>query len=61
MCIGEFDYLIDFMVFSSSPGEHGHHLRALIQRFEIYGLFVNVKKCFFGVEKCTVSRTLSDK
>ena len=36
----------NFIVFSSSARKHKRQIRSLMQRFERYGLFVNVKKCF---------------
>ena len=43
-----FSYLDDFIIFSSSARKHKRHLRSLMQRFERYGLFVIVKKCFLA-------------
>ena len=43
-----FAYLDDFLVYSETLEEHFHHLTLLCQRFEKFGLFVNLDKCQFA-------------
>jgi hypothetical protein len=40
-----FVFIDDFLVFSTMPDQHRHHLRQLFQRQEHYGLVINPKKC----------------
>jgi hypothetical protein len=40
-----FVFIDDFLVFSTTPDQHRHHLRQLFQRLEHYGLVINPKKC----------------
>ena len=43
-----FVFIDDFLVFSTTPGQHRHHLRQPFQRLEHYGLVINPKKCELG-------------
>ena len=43
-----FVFIDDFLVFSTMPEQHRHHLRQLFQRLEHYGLVINPKKCELG-------------
>ena len=42
-------YIDDVLVASTSPEEHEHHLRLVLQRFQEHGVVVNPVKCQFGV------------
>ncbi|XP_049272387.1 uncharacterized protein LOC125758763 [Rhipicephalus sanguineus] len=46
-----FAYLDDVLVASRTPEDHEHHLRALFQRLEQYGLVLNALKCTFGASE----------
>lgn len=41
-------YIDDVLIASSSEEEHIQHLRQVFQRFEEYGIVLNVNKCEFG-------------
>ena len=43
-----FVFIDDFLFFSTTPGQHRHHLRQPFQRLEHYGLVINPKKCELG-------------
>ena len=43
-----FVFIDDFLVFSTTPGQHRHHLRQPFQRLEHYSLVINPKKCELG-------------
>lgn len=42
-------YLDDAMVFGRTPHEHDQRLKALLARFEEYGVLLNKEKCSFNV------------
>ena len=42
-------YIDDVLVSSTSPEEHEHHLRLVLQRFQQHGVVVNPAKCQFEV------------
>ena len=42
-------YIDDVLVASTSPEEHEHHLRLVLQWFQEHGVVVNPVKCQFGV------------
>lgn len=44
-----FVYIDDLLIASSSPEEHLHHLRLVLERLEQHGLLINVPKSLFGV------------
>ncbi|XP_037502296.1 uncharacterized protein LOC119376584 [Rhipicephalus sanguineus] len=46
-----FAYLDDVHITSRMPEDHEHHLCALFQRLQHYGLFVNASKCTFGASQ----------
>lgn len=46
-----FAYLDDVLIASRTPEDHEHHLRALFQRLQQYGLVVNASKCTFGASE----------
>jgi len=53
-------YTDDMQVTSISEDEHEQHLRTLIQRFNEYGVLLNLAKCVFGVMEVTfLSYTVS--
>ena len=43
-----FAYLDDFLVYSETLGDHLKHLALLCERFEKFGLYLNLDKCQFG-------------
>ena len=43
-------YIDDVLIASSSPEEHAQHLRAVLERFQQYGVIINPAKCELGVE-----------
>lgn len=43
-------YLDDAMVFGRTPHEHDQRLKALLARFEEYGVLLNKEKCSFNVD-----------
>ena len=43
-------YIDDVLIASSTPDEHTHHLRAVLERFQQYGVIINPSKCELGVE-----------
>ena len=45
-----FVYIDDKLIFSKSVEEHYLHLKSVFDRLAYYGLFVNRRKCIFGVE-----------
>ena len=47
-------YIDDLVIVSSSADEHKHHhLRAVFQRLDEYGIVINPLKCVFGVKELT--------
>ena len=46
-------YIDDFLIATSSGEEHKHHLRAVLQRLDEYGIVINPLKCMFGVNELT--------
>ena len=40
----------DVLIASSTPDEHTQHLRAVLKRFQQYGVIINPSKCELGVE-----------
>ena len=43
-------YIDDLLVASNSTEEHYSHLKQLFERFDEYGVVINVNKCVFGVD-----------
>ena len=46
-------YINDLLIASSSADEHKHHLCAVFQRLNEYGIVINLLKCMFGVKELT--------
>lgn len=46
-----FAYIDDVIVASKSPEEHKRHLKAIFERFNQFGITINISKCDFGKEK----------
>ena len=45
-----YSYIDDVLIASSSPEEHAQPLRAVLERFQQYGVIINPAKCELGVE-----------
>ena len=43
-------YIDDLLIASSSPEEHKHHLRLVLERLNEHGIIINPAKCVFGVD-----------
>ena len=43
-------YIDDVLIASSTPDEHTQHLRAVLERFQQYGVIINPSKCELGVK-----------
>ena len=46
-------YTDDLLIASSSADEHKHHLHAVFQCLDEYGIIINPLKCVFGVKELT--------
>ena len=46
-------YINNLLIASSSADEHKHHLHAVFQRLDEYGIVINPLKWVFGVKKLT--------
>ena len=46
-------YIDDLLITSSSADEHKHHLRAVFQCLNEYGIVINPLKCVFGLKELT--------
>lgn len=46
-----FPYMDDVLVASESEEEHKEHLNVVFERFDTFGLLLNINKCVFGVEE----------
>lgn len=46
-----FSYLDDVIIASESPTQHNEHLRIVFERFNSYGITINLDKCCFGQPK----------
>lgn len=44
-----YDYIDDLLIASSSPEEHLHHLRLVLERLSQHDLLINLSKSLFGV------------
>ena len=44
-------YIDDLLIASTSPEEHQHHLRQVLQRLSDHGILINPAKCQFGVKE----------
>ena len=44
-------YIDDLLIASSSPEEHEHHLRLVLERLDAHGVLINPTKCVFGVDQ----------
>jgi len=48
---GVLNYFDDVVVYGSTPEEHWHNLRAMLDTLRAYGLRLNAKKCVMGVSE----------
>ena len=46
-------YIDNLLIASSSADEHVHHLHAIFQRLDKYGIVINPLKCVFRVKELT--------
>ena len=46
-------YIDNLLIASSSTDEHKHHLRAVFQCLNEYGIVINPLKCVFGIKELT--------
>ena len=46
-------YLDDILIYSKNRKEHQEHIRKILAKLKEAGLYVNVEKCEFNVEKAT--------
>ena len=46
-------YIEDLLITSSSADEHKHHLHAVFQCLDEYGIVINPLKCVFRVKELT--------
>lgn len=46
-------YIDDLLIASSSPQEHLHHLRLVLERLSDHGIIINIAKSLFGVPEFT--------
>lgn len=44
-----FAYIDDVLIASQSESEHELHLRSVLERFQKFGVAINVSKCVLGV------------
>ena len=44
-------YLDDILIYSDDPAEHEHYIREVLERLCVYGLYVKLLKCAFGVQQ----------
>ena len=53
MEVNTYTYIDDLLIASSTDDEHKHHLRAVFQHLDKYGIVINPLKCMFEVKELT--------
>ena len=43
-------YLDDILIFSDNPADHKKHVREVLRRLRLHGLYLRPDKCFFSVD-----------
>ncbi len=53
-------YVDDVLIASTTPEEHLHHLRSILERLSSHGVVINPNKCIFGAsEICFLSHCIN--